>query len=178
MIPYTVAVYKDTWHIDPGIPIHKHMNLNWFLPDGRRLMVGLVREAEKILETQTRGFRFFKPVTAKITYSKITFPEGEQPWVSLIEGGNDKNILLYFDIRLPEDHKVSTFGLEPEASTLEWLLPLQASWPNAPATHGGLLVLKPGQVSALEVTDPTSQKKLIRVIASERNRQPMLGYAI
>lgn len=178
MIPYTVSIYKDVWHIDEGIPIAKYMNISWYLPDGRRLMTGTKRKASQHLVSQTEGFRFYKPVTAIMAYPKVVFAEGEQPWISLLKAGNDKNILLYFDVRLPSDYSIKTFGLEPDAHKLEWLLPFQPSWEGSPGSHGGLVVLKPGQVSSLLVTDPTSQKKLIRVIASERYWQPMLGYAI
>lgn len=183
MVPYTVSIYPEVWHIDGGVPINRYRNHEWFLPDGRRLMVGHLKNAPKLLQTKTLGFQLVTPVVAEVAYPTVMFPEGEQPWISLCEVGvRDNDILLYFDVNLTDGYEISPLvpsGVNtPSFANIEWLLPLQPSLANTTASHGGLAILKPGQMSALMVVDPQTEVKIIRVIASERNRQPMLGYAI
>lgn len=183
MIPYTLSVYPDSWHIDEGIPVARYYNHALFLPDGRRLMAGKTQFAHH-LEPDVNRMRFTVPVEVKVVYPRTIFAEGEQPWLSISDEVESAQLLLvYFEVNLsggiiePVVNEYPPNGYEQ----INWLLPLQKSYAGSTSSHGGLAVLSPGQVATLLLrSQNNSENKVIRVIATQHFglSKLKLGYAI
>lgn len=170
MIPHTISVYDDSWHIDEGIPVARYHNHSLFLPDGRRLMAGKIQFARHLEPDGTR-MRFTIPVEVKLIYQQAQFPEGEQPWLSITDiCEGDQLLLVYFDVHLAEGKIEPVVYTDPPNGyqKIDWLLSFQKSYAGSASSHGGLAVLSPGQVATLLLRGQNnSESKVVRVIATQ-----------